>query len=158
MVNLYSELKAGVLPPLEWSNIGHKTNTPIPTHTDTLMKSFSRYFTYHELLFELRIFCMQERVPKELCQQKTNQNIPKQNLFTSSFKFIYQKNKTFNNFYIQALKPLIPQTPCPNRVQLKIVLKCFLRVLATVKNSAVNAVFTIWPVIELPNLCYPNTE
>ena len=31
------------------------------------------------------------------------------------------------------------------------------RVLATVKHSAVNAVFPIWSIVELPNLCFPNT-
>ena len=31
------------------------------------------------------------------------------------------------------------------------------RVLATVKNSAVNAVFSIWPIVELPTLYFPNT-
>ena len=30
------------------------------------------------------------------------------------------------------------------------------RVLATVKNSAANAVFPIWTIVELPNLCFPN--
>ena len=29
--------------------------------------------------------------------------------------------------------------------------------LATVKNSAVNMVFPIWPIVELPNLFFPNT-
>ena len=29
--------------------------------------------------------------------------------------------------------------------------------LATAKNSMVNAVFLIWLVVELPNLCFPNT-
>ena len=31
------------------------------------------------------------------------------------------------------------------------------RVLVTVKNSVVNTVFPIWPIVELPNLCFPNT-
>ena len=31
------------------------------------------------------------------------------------------------------------------------------RVLAAVKNSAVNAVFPIWPILKLPNLRFPNT-
>ena len=34
---------------------------------------------------------------------------------------------------------------------------CNFRVLATVKNSAINRVFPIWPIAELPNLCFPNT-
>ena len=32
-----------------------------------------------------------------------------------------------------------------------------IRVLATVKNSAVNADFLIWPMVEPFNLCFPNT-
>ena len=32
-----------------------------------------------------------------------------------------------------------------------------IRVLATVKNSAVNADFPIWPIVEPSNLCFPNT-
>ena len=35
--------------------------------------------------------------------------------------------------------------------------KSLLRELATVKNSMVNAVFPICPIVELPNLCCPNT-
>ena len=31
------------------------------------------------------------------------------------------------------------------------------KVLATVKNSTVKAVFPVWPLVELPNLCFPNT-
>ena len=31
------------------------------------------------------------------------------------------------------------------------------RVLGAVKNSAVNAVFPICPILKLPNLCFPNT-
>ena len=30
-------------------------------------------------------------------------------------------------------------------------------VLDRVKNSAVNVVFPIWPMVELPNLCFSNT-
>ena len=30
------------------------------------------------------------------------------------------------------------------------------RVLVTVKHSAVNAVFPLWPIVEFPNLCFPN--
>lgn len=32
-----------------------------------------------------------------------------------------------------------------------------IRVLPTVKNSAVNADFPIWPMVEPSNLCFPNT-
>ena len=32
-----------------------------------------------------------------------------------------------------------------------------IRVLATVKTSAVIINFPIWPIVELPNLCFPNT-
>ena len=31
------------------------------------------------------------------------------------------------------------------------------RVLATIKNCVVNTVFPIWPIVELPNSCFPNT-
>ena len=38
------------------------------------------------------------------------------------------------------------------------LLSMYVRVLTTVKNSAVNAVFPISSIIELPNLCFPNME
>ena len=36
--------------------------------------------------------------------------------------------------------------------------KKYTRMLATVKNSAVNAVFRIWSIIEILNLCFPNAK
>ena len=32
------------------------------------------------------------------------------------------------------------------------------RVLATVTNSALNAVFPVLQIVELPNLCFPNAQ
>ena len=32
------------------------------------------------------------------------------------------------------------------------------RVLATIKNYMLSAVFPIWTIVELPKLCFPNTQ
>ena len=50
-----------------------------------------------------------------------------------------------------------PQIICMPEIINKETKLSISRVLTTVKNSAENSIFPIWPIIELPNLRLPNT-
>ena len=64
------------------------------------------------------------------------------------------KRKISKVLWIRDLRPTL------NRQERSIELKLFKqgRVLVTVKNSAVNTVFSIRPTVELPNLYLPKTQ